>query len=69
MSRKILGGVLLALAAWMMVSPQALTGLKGLQWMHKYSFPAEILVAIPVICAALYLLELKPRSGVDKVSH
>ncbi len=53
----------------MMVSPQALTGLKGLQWMHKYSFPAEILVAIPVICAALYLLELKPRSGVDKVSH
>ena len=67
--RKILGGALLALAAWMMISPQALTGLKALQWMHQYSFAGEILFAVPVICAALYCLQLKPRAGVDKVSH
>lgn len=67
--RNISGWLLFALASWMMVSPQSLTGLKALQWMHQYSFAAEILVAIPVICAALYLLQLKPRSGVDKVSH
>lgn len=67
--RKVIGGILLALGAWMMVSPQALTGLKGLQWMHALSFPGEVLIAIPVFGAALYLLELKPRSGVDKVAH
>lgn len=69
MLRKITGAVLLGIASWMMVSPQALTGLKGLQWMHKYSFPGEVFLAIPVICAALFLLTLKPRSGADKVGH
>lgn len=39
--RKISGGVLLALGAWMIISPQAQLVLKGLSWVQNYVFPGE----------------------------
>ena len=59
--RKILGWLALAAGAWMLISPQALMGLKQLQWMHRYSFSGEAVVAIPVLGLAYYLLDFKPE--------
>jgi hypothetical protein len=44
----------------MLVSPQALIGLKNLQWMHKYSFSGEVLAGIVVLGVAYHLLDLRP---------
>ena len=65
---KVIGWILFLVGAWMLVSPQALTGLAQLKWMHKYAFPAEVLLGIPVLAAALYLLDLKPKKN-GKNSH
>ena len=58
--RKFLGWIVFLAGAWMLVSPQALIGLKELRWMHRYSFTGEVLLAIPVMAVAYYLLDLKP---------
>ena len=54
--RRILGIVLALIGSWMLVSPQALTGLAELKWMYKYAFSGEVLVAIPVIAVGFYLI-------------
>ena len=56
---KVSGGVLLALGAWMLISPQAQLGLKGLSWMQDYAFPGEALFGILAIVSAYYLLNFK----------
>jgi hypothetical protein len=59
MIHKISGGVLLALGAWMLISPQAHLGLKGLSWMQNYAFPGEALLGILAMVPAYYLLNFK----------
>ena len=56
---KISGGILLALGAWMLISPQAQLGLKGLSWMQDYAFPGKALFGILAIVPAYYLLNFK----------
>ena len=58
--RKLIGSTAFLAGAWMLVSPQALIGLKELRWMHRYAFTGEVLLAIPVMALAYYLLDLKP---------
>ena len=60
--RKFLGWLALLAGAWMLISPQALMGLKQLQWMHRYAFSGEAVLAIPVMGIAYYLLDFKPAS-------
>ena len=60
--RKLAGWTLFAAGAWMLVSPQALIGLKQLQWMHQYSFSGEVLVGIVVLSVAYFLLDFKDSS-------
>jgi hypothetical protein len=62
---KLVGWMLFLVGSWMLVSPQALIGLKELSWMSKYAFSGEVLPAIFVMAAAYYLLELKPRQMRD----
>jgi hypothetical protein len=59
--RKIVGWILFLVGSWMLVSPQALIGVKELSWMSKCAFSGEVLPAILVTSAGYYLLELKPR--------
>jgi len=54
--RKLAGWVLMAMGAWMLVSPQAVMGLEQLKWMHNYAFRAEVFWGVLVIGASLYLL-------------
>ena len=61
--RKLAGWILFAVGAWMLVSPQALIGLKQLQWMHKYSFSGEVLVGIVVLSVAYFLLDFKDSAS------
>ena len=58
--RKLAGWAMFVAGAWMLVSPQALIGLKELQWMHKYSFSGEVLAGIFVLGIAYQLLDLRP---------
>jgi Na+/H+-dicarboxylate symporter len=60
----LFGWVLMALAAWMIVSPQALLGLDQLKWMHKYAFPGEVVLGALVMIASLQLLT--PDARVDQ---
>lgn len=62
---KLLGWVLFAIGSWMLVSPQALTGLKQLKWMHTYAFSGEVLVGIVVLALGLYFIDLKPPKKVS----
>lgn len=57
--RKILGWILLLAGSWMLVSPQALLGLKELKWMYNYAFPGEVLLGILVVSIAYYLIDFK----------
>jgi len=59
MLRKISGWGLLTLGAWMLISPQAQLGLKGLSWMQDYAFPGEALFGILAIVPAYFLLNFK----------
>ncbi|MBZ2172964.1 hypothetical protein [Nitratidesulfovibrio sp. SRB-5] len=52
----------------MLLSPQSLTGLKYLKWMHDYAFPGEVLLGIAVLCAAYYCLAFPPKKA-EKPSH
>ncbi len=63
---KIVGWILFAIGAWMMISPQALLGLKQLKWMAHYAFPGEMLLGIAVLMAAYYLIGLKPSGSAAK---
>ena len=66
--RRILGIIVALVGSWMLVSPQALLGLKQLKWMYKYAFSGEILVGIVVVAAGFYLIGFSaPKVG--KPSH
>jgi hypothetical protein len=66
--RKLLGWAAFFAGSWMLVSPQALTGLKELNWMYDYTFSGEVLVGIFVLAMAYYLLDLKPVGKAGKRS-
>jgi Na+/H+-dicarboxylate symporter len=53
---RAVGWILLAVAGWMIVSPQALLGLDQLKWMHRYVFPGEVVVGALVLSAGLRFL-------------
>ncbi|MGA7579422.1 MAG: hypothetical protein ACLQUW_05185 [Desulfobaccales bacterium] len=63
---KILGWLLFAVGAWMMISPQAILGLNQLKWMAHYAFSGEMLVGVVVMMAAYYLIDLKPSESATK---
>ena len=66
--RRILGIIVALVGSWMLVSPQALLGLKELKWMYKYAFSGEVLVGIPIIAVGFYLIGFAaPKVG--KPSH
>ncbi len=66
---KVLGWVLLAAGSWMLVSPQALLGLKQLKWMYHYAFSGEVLLGILLLGTAYYLLDLKVDLDKAKKMH
>ena len=53
---KLAGWVLMALGAWMLVSPQAVMGLNQLKWMHNYVFRGEVWLGVVLLSASLHLL-------------
>jgi Na+/H+-dicarboxylate symporter len=55
---RMTGWILMALGAWMIVSPQALLGLDQLKWMYKYAFPGEVALGAMVMTFSFYLLTL-----------
>ena len=57
--RRLWGWILFAVGTWMLISPQALLGLKELKWVYDYAFPGEALAGILVLSAAYYLLDFK----------
>lgn len=59
--KKCLGCLLGLAGSWMLVSPQALTGLKQLRWMHEYAFPGEVLAGMLLLGLAYYLLDIRPK--------
>ena len=59
--RKLLGWILFLAASWMLVAPQAVLGLAELKWMSRHAFSGEVLLAIPVMAIAYYLLDFKPK--------
>ncbi len=62
--RRILGIILALAGSWMLVSPQALLGLKELKWMYRYAFPGEVLIGIVAISIGFYLIGFKaPKVG------
>ncbi|HEV2521992.1 MAG TPA: cation:dicarboxylase symporter family transporter [Candidatus Acidoferrales bacterium] len=58
------GWILMALAAWMLVSPQALLGLDQLKWIHNYAFPGEAVLGALVMTISLYVLTPEGRLDV-----
>lgn len=66
--RELAGWVLMALGAWMLVSPQAVMGLNQLKWMHDYAFRGEVLLGVLVLGTSLYLLNANGTTdNVDKL--
>jgi hypothetical protein len=53
---RLVGWILMAMGAWMIVSPQAVLGLDQLKWMYKYSFPGEVLLGALLMTGSLQLL-------------
>jgi Na+/H+-dicarboxylate symporter len=60
---RLVGWLLMAFGAWMIVSPQALLGLDQLKWMHKYAFPGEVILGALVMTVSLQMLT--PKALVD----
>lgn len=60
--RRWLGWVLTGGGVWMLVSPQAVLGLKWMKWMARYGFPGEVLPGVVLLCVALYLLRAPPAA-------
>ena len=58
--RKLLGWILFLAGGWMLVSPQALTGLEQLRWIHRYVFQGEVLAGVLVLALSYFLLDFKP---------
>ena len=56
---KLVGWILMAMGAWMIVSPQAVLGLDQLKWMYKYAFPGEVLLGALLFTVSLQLLTPK----------
>jgi Na+/H+-dicarboxylate symporter len=56
---KLVGWILIAIGAWMIVSPQAVLGLDQLKWMSKYAFPGEVLLGALLFTGSLQLLTPK----------
>jgi Na+/H+-dicarboxylate symporter len=54
--RRLAAWALMAMGAWMLVSPQAVLGLNQLKWMHNHAFPGEVVWGALAISASLYLL-------------
>jgi hypothetical protein len=59
----LIGWILLVVSGWMFVSPQALLGLDQLKWMHRYAFPAEVLLGALVMSVSLRLLAPEKLAG------
>lgn len=66
--RRLFGFLVALVGSWMLISPQALLGLKQLKWMYKYAFAGEVLIGIVVIGIAYNFLDLKPKKEI-KASH
>lgn len=66
---KVLGWILFLGGAWMLISPQALIGLKELRWMAECAFPGEVMLGILVLAIALYLIDIKPKDDISKSVH
>ncbi len=66
--RKVFGWILFVAASWMMVSPQALMGLKELKWMSAYAFSGEVLLGMLVLAVAYHLLEFQPVRKANRTS-
>lgn len=66
--KKCLGYIFIVIGSWMLLSPQSLTGIKYLKWMHNYAFPGEVMVGMLVFCLAFYCLDLKIKQP-DKPTH
>ena len=64
--RKFIGWIVLLAGSWLLVAPQALIGLKELQWMHACSFRGDVLLGIVTVAIAYYLLDLEPRKKAGK---
>ncbi|WP_126425473.1 hypothetical protein [Brevibacillus marinus] len=56
---KWIGYLLLLIGIWMMVCPQANTGLSVLKWLSQYAFPGEAFLG--AIVASLSFLFLNKR--------
>ncbi len=57
---------MLFLGAFMLVAPQANLGLKELKWLHKTSFPGEVLVGIVLVMLAMHLFKIELKSDKNK---
>jgi Na+/H+-dicarboxylate symporter len=62
----IIGWILMALGAWLIVSPQSLLGLDQLKWMYHYAFPGAVALGALVMTASLYLLT--PKGATDELN-
>ena len=54
---KILGYIVFLIGVWMMVSPQAIIGLKELKWMADYSFAGEAFLGALISSSAFLLIK------------
>ncbi len=61
---RLIGWILMALSAWMIVSPQSLLGLDQLKWMYHYAFPGEVMLGALLMTVSLYLLT--PKGAADQ---
>lgn len=52
----LIGWILMALGAWMIVSPQAQLGLEQLKWMHKYAFRGELVLGALLTSISAHLV-------------
>jgi Na+/H+-dicarboxylate symporter len=66
--RALLGSILLAAGAWMLIAPQARLGLKQLQWMSNGTFRGEAILGILAISVSIYLLsDSDAKEGPDRL--
>jgi hypothetical protein len=63
---RLAGWILMAMGAWMIVSPQTVLGLDQLKWMYKYTFPGEVLLGALLFTGSLHLLT--PKNVADQFS-
>jgi len=60
---RLIGWMLMALSAWMIVSPQSLLGLDQMKWMYHFAFPGEVMLGALVMTVSLHLLTPKETAG------